>query len=65
MGNGLWYGFSIILIYVVLGLLITVIFGAAALNGLATSPIANSIFFIIFIFFAFSFFGYYENHTTQ
>ncbi|MEO6130344.1 MAG: protein-disulfide reductase DsbD domain-containing protein [Saprospiraceae bacterium] len=58
--NGLWYGISIILIYVVLGLLITILFGAAALNELSTNPIANTVFFIIFLAFAFSFFGYYE-----
>ena len=58
--NGLWYGISIMLIYVVLGLLITVVFGATALNDLSTDPIANSIFFVIFIAFALSFFGYYE-----
>ncbi len=58
--NGLWYGISIILIYVILGLLITILFGAAALNEFSTNPVANTIFFVIFIFFAFSFFGYYE-----
>jgi cytochrome c biogenesis protein CcdA len=58
--NALIYGISIILIYVVLGLLITVLFGAGSLNELSTNPIANTIFFIIFIVFAFSFFGYYE-----
>ncbi len=58
--NGLWYGISIIMIYVVLGLLITVVFGAAALNDLSTNPIANTAFFVIFIVFALSFFGYYE-----
>jgi thiol:disulfide interchange protein DsbD len=58
--NGLWYGISIILIYVILGLLITIVFGAAALNDLSTNPVANTIFFVIFIAFAFSFFGYYE-----
>ncbi|MGB3079637.1 MAG: protein-disulfide reductase DsbD domain-containing protein [Saprospiraceae bacterium] len=58
--NGLWYGISIIAIYVVLGLLITIVFGAAALNELSTNPIANTIFFLIFIAFALSFFGYYE-----
>ncbi len=58
--NGLWYGISIIAIYVVLGLLITILFGAAALNELSTNPIANTIFFLIFIAFALSFFGYYE-----
>ncbi len=58
--NGLWYGISIIAIYVVLGLLITVLFGAGSLNELSTNPIANTIFFLIFILFAFSFFGFYE-----
>ena len=58
--NGLWYGASIILIYVVLGLLVTVLFGAGSLNELSTNPLANTIFFIIFVFFAFSFFGFYE-----
>lgn len=58
--NGLWYGASIILLYVVLGLLITIVFGAGSLNELSTNPIANTIFFIIFVLFAFSFFGFYE-----
>lgn len=58
--NGLWYGASIIAIYVVLGLLITIVFGAGSLNELSTNPIANTIFFFIFILFAFSFFGFYE-----
>ncbi len=58
--NGLWYGVSIIAIYVILGLLVTILFGAGSLNELSTNPIANTAFFLIFIFFAFSFFGYYE-----
>ncbi len=58
--NGLIYGISIITIYVILGLLITAIFGPEALNRLSTNWIANTLFFIIFIFFAFSFFGFYE-----
>jgi len=58
--NGLWYGASIIAIYVVLGLIITILFGAGSLNELSTNPIANTIFFLIFILFAFSFFGFYE-----
>ncbi|MEO5906875.1 MAG: cytochrome c biogenesis protein CcdA, partial [Saprospiraceae bacterium] len=58
--NGLWYGASIIIIYVALGILLTLVFGATALNDLSTNAIANTAFFIIFIFFAFSFFGYYE-----
>lgn len=58
--NGLIYGASIIVIYVVLGLLITIFLGPEALNALSTNWIANVIFFLIFIVFAFSFFGYYE-----
>jgi thiol:disulfide interchange protein DsbD len=58
--NGLIYGISIIVIYVAIGLLITGVFGATALNELSTNWIANVLFFVIFIFFAFSFFGYYE-----
>ncbi len=58
--NGILYGLSIIVIYVGIGLLITSLFGATALNDLSTNWLANLIFFIIFIVFAFSFFGYYE-----
>lgn len=60
MRNGILYGLSIIIIYVTIGLLITAVFGATALNALSTNWIANSLFFLIFIFFAISFFGYYE-----
>lgn len=58
--NGLIYGLSIIVIYVTIGLLLTAVFGEEALNRLSTNWIANTIFFIIFILFAFSFFGFYE-----
>lgn len=58
--NALIYGASIIAIYVTIGLLITGIFGPAALNALSTNAIANVLFFLVFIAFAFSFFGYYE-----
>lgn len=58
--NGLIYGVSIIAIYVIFGLLITVVFGPEALNRLSTNWIANTAFFVIFIAFALSFFGYYE-----
>lgn len=58
--NALIYGASIIVIYVLLGLLITIIFGPAALNEFSTNWIANTLFFIIFIVFAISFFGYFE-----
>ncbi|NBB89060.1 MAG: DUF255 domain-containing protein [Bacteroidetes bacterium] len=58
--NALLYGFSIILIYVTLGLLVTSIFGADALNLLSTNAIFNIFFFILFIVFALSFFGLFE-----
>ncbi len=54
------YGLSIIVIYVTLGLIITAIFGASALNNLATSTVFNLIFFALLITFAFSFMGAFE-----
>jgi len=54
------YGLSIIAIYVVLGLLITVIFGADALNSLATNGIFNLLFFVLLVVFAASFLGAFE-----
>ena len=58
--NALIYGLSIIVIYVSIGLIITGVFGETALNELSTNAVANVLFFLIFIAFAFSFFGYYE-----
>lgn len=58
--NGLIYGLSIIIIYVVIGLLISKLLGPQALNNLSTNWIANTLFFLIFVAFAISFFGYYE-----
>ncbi len=58
--NALIYGISIILIYVVLGLVVTAIFGADALNALSTSVAFNLICFIILIIFAISFLGAFE-----
>lgn len=54
------YGLGIIIIYVSLGLIITAIFGASALNDMATSAIFNLIFFCLLIFFAVSFLGAFE-----
>lgn len=54
------YGLSIIVIYVGLGLLITLLFGASALNALATHAIPNLIFFVLLVVFALSFFGMFE-----
>ena len=60
IGEALVYGSAIVVIYVVLGLLITAIFGAAALNNLATSALFNLIFFALLVFFAISFFGAFD-----
>ena len=54
------YGVSIIVIYVVLGLLITVIFGASALNELATDGFFNVFIFLILLIFGISFLGAFE-----
>lgn len=54
------YGASIVVIYVVLGLAITLIFGASALNALSTNAIFNILFFLMLVVFAASFFGAFE-----
>jgi len=54
------YGFAIIIIYLLLGLLITAIFGASALNDLSTNAVFNLLFFALLIVFAISFFGAFE-----
>lgn len=58
--NAIIYGISIILIYVILGLLVTWIFGADALNALSTNVWFNIIFFILLVVFAVSFLGAFE-----
>lgn len=58
--NAIIYGFSIIAIYVILGLIVTKIFGADALNALSTDVWFNLVFFIILIIFATSFLGAFE-----
>ncbi|MNK68666.1 Thiol:disulfide interchange protein DsbD precursor [compost metagenome] len=58
--NAIIYGFSIIAIYVILGLIVTKIFGADALNALSTDVWFNLIFFVILIIFATSFLGAFE-----
>lgn len=60
VGEALVYGAAIIVIYVVLGLIITAIFGASALNNMATSALFNLIFFALLVFFAIAFFGGFE-----
>ena len=54
------YGASIVVIYVTLGLAITLIFGASALNALSTNAIFNILFCLMLIVFAASFFGAFE-----
>lgn len=54
------YGISIIVIYVALGLIITSIFGASALNDLSTNAVFNILFFLMLVVFAASFFGGFE-----
>ena len=58
--NAIIYGISIIAIYVILGLLVTGIFGADALNALSTNVWFNIIFFLLLIVFAASFLGAFE-----
>ncbi|MEY2971400.1 MAG: hypothetical protein RL738_241, partial [Bacteroidota bacterium] len=58
--KALLYGLSINVIYVVLGLLVTVVFGSDALNAMATNPWFNLAFFALFVVFAISFFGAFE-----
>lgn len=58
--NAVIYSLSIIIIFTLLGFLITLIFGPAALNNLSTNWIANLIFFAIFVIFGISFLGAFE-----
>ena len=58
--DAILYGLSIVILYVGLGLLVTVLFGASALNDLSTNAIVNIVFFLILVIFALSFFGLFE-----
>ncbi len=60
VGKALVYGASIIVIYVVLGLLVTVLFGSDALNDLSTNGVFNFLFFLLLLVFAASFLGAFE-----
>jgi thiol:disulfide interchange protein len=60
IGQALIYGASIIVIYVALGLLITILFGSAKLNELSSSGWFNISFFVLLVVFAVSFFGTFE-----
>ena len=54
------YGLSIVILYVGLGLLVTALFGASALNEMSTNAVVNIVFFLILVIFALSFFGLFE-----
>ena len=58
--DAILYGLSIIILYVGLGLLVTILFGASALNDLSTNAVVNIIFFLLLVVFALSFFGLFE-----
>jgi thiol:disulfide interchange protein DsbD len=58
--NAVWYSISIILIYTIPTLLLTLIFGDSILYRISTSSAANLLFFVIFLVFAISFFGAFE-----
>ena len=58
--NALIYGFSIVIIYVLLGSIVTAVFGADSLNALSTNVWFNIIFFILLVVFACSFLGAFE-----
>ena len=58
--DGFFYGITIIFAYVVLGLIVSLIFGPQALSSLAASPAFNIFFFLLLVFFAASFFGAFD-----
>jgi len=58
--QALIYGLSIIVIYVAVGLLITLLFGSSKLNELSSSGVFNLFFFLLLVVFAISFFGAFE-----
>ncbi|MCS7017828.1 MAG: cytochrome c biogenesis protein CcdA [Cytophagales bacterium] len=60
IGKGVLFGLSIIGIYMIIGILFSIIFGADAANLLATHWLPNVLFFLIFFIFALSFFGMFE-----
>lgn len=58
--NALFYSFSIIVIYILLGTVVTAVFGAEALNNMSTNPTFNIVFFLILVVFSISFMGAFE-----
>jgi thiol:disulfide interchange protein len=65
MRNALIYCASIIVIFVTLGLFLSIAFGSDSLNKFSTHPVVNLIFGLLFIVFALSFFGYFEIALPQ
>jgi thiol:disulfide interchange protein DsbD len=60
VGQSLLYGLSIIIIYVLLGVIVSLLFGPGALNALATNGIFNFFFFLLLVVFGISFLGAFE-----
>ena len=58
--NALFFGLCIVIVYQILGLIFAVAFGPKTINWIATAALPNIIFFVIFLIFAFSFFGAFE-----
>ena len=58
--DALTYGASIVVIYLALGLLVTVLFGSDTLNAMSTNAVFNVFLFILLVVFALSFFGWFE-----
>lgn len=58
--NAIWYSLSIILIYTIPTLILTLVFGDKTLYNISTHPVSNLLFFTIFIIFAISFFGAFD-----
>ncbi|WP_242132568.1 protein-disulfide reductase DsbD family protein [Aestuariivivens marinum] len=63
--NAIFYGISIVVIYVLLGWLVSAIFGPAAMNALSTNVWFNIIFFLLLVVFAVSFLGAFEITLPQ
>ncbi len=58
--NAIWYSASIVIIYVGIGILLTMLFGPTVLNEMSTDMYFNLLFFAVFVVFALSFFGLFE-----
>ena len=58
--DALTYGLSIVVIYLALGLLVTVFFGSDTLNAMSTNAVFNVFLFVLLVVFALSFFGWFE-----